>query len=106
MRSSHISYRSGNPALSSKIFDNAQRKNSGPFIKDDVMTIKGTVDKTALSLLLMVMAGYFTFNEGSTVLMVLGGVGGFIVALVTIFKKECAPITVPLYAMLEGLLLG
>ena len=106
MRSSHISYRSGNPALSSKIFDNAQRKNSGPFIKDDVMTIKGTVDKTALSLLLMVMAGYFTFNEGSTVLMVLGGIGGFIVALVTIFKKEWAPITVPLYAILEGLLLG
>ena len=70
------------------------------------MTIKGTVDKTALSLLLMLLAGYFTFNEGSSVLMVAGGVGGFIVAIITILKKQWSPITVPLYAMLEGLMLG
>ena len=70
------------------------------------MTIKGTVDKTALSLLLMLLAGYFTFNEGSSVLMVAGGVGGFIVAIITILKKQWSPITVPLYAMFEGLMLG
>ncbi|MAZ50285.1 MAG: hypothetical protein CMC72_00915 [Flavobacteriaceae bacterium] len=70
------------------------------------MTIKGTVDKTAISLLLMLFAGYFTFSEGSLVYIAIGGIGGFIVALVTIFKKEWAPITVPLYAMLEGLMLG
>ena len=70
------------------------------------MTIKGTVDKTAMSLLLMLLAGYFTFNEGSSVLMVAGGVGGFIVAIITILKKHWSPITVPLYAMLEGLMLG
>ena len=33
-------------------------------------------------------------------------IGGFIVALVTIFKKPWAPVTAPLYALLEGLLLG
>ena len=70
------------------------------------MTIKGTVDKTAMSLLLMLLAGYFTFNEGSSVLMVAGGVGGFIVAIITILKKQWSPITVPLYAMFEGLMLG
>ena len=70
------------------------------------MTIKGTVDKTAMSLLLMLLAGYFTFNEGSSVLMLAGGVGGFIVAIITILKKQWSPITVPLYAMLEGLMLG
>ena len=75
-------------------------------IINDVMTIKGTVDKTAISLLLLLFAGYFTFNEGSMVYIAIGGIGGFIVALVTIFKKEWSPITVPLYAVLEGLMLG
>ncbi len=103
---SHLSYRSGNPALSSKTFDNINRNHNGPLIKEDVMTIKGTVDKTAISLLLMLMAGYFSFAENSIIFMVIGGIGGFIVALITIFKKHLSPITVPLYAILEGLLLG
>jgi uncharacterized YccA/Bax inhibitor family protein len=36
----------------------------------------------------------------------IGGVGGFIVALVTIFKRDWSPITAPIYALLEGLALG
>ena len=39
-------------------------------------------------------------------LMIFGAIGGFIVAIVTIFKKNWAPITVPIYAILEGLFLG
>src|SRR6202041_366440 len=39
-------------------------------------------------------------------LMGIGLVGGFVVAMVTIFKKEWSPITAPLYALLEGLALG
>ena len=107
MRSNnHLSFRSGNPALGKQTFKTLKRDSSGPLVRDDVMTIKGTVDKTAISLLLMLCAGYFTFNEGSLGYIAIGGIGGFIVALVTIFKKEWAPITVPLYAMLEGLMLG
>jgi uncharacterized YccA/Bax inhibitor family protein len=102
----HLSYRSGNPALSSKTFENINRNNNGPLIKDDVMTIKGTVDKTAISLLLMIMSGYFSFTEDSMMLILVGGIGGFIVALITIFKKHLSPITVPIYAIFEGLLLG
>jgi uncharacterized YccA/Bax inhibitor family protein len=70
------------------------------------MTIKGTVDKTAISLLLMIMSGYFSFTEDSMMLILVGGIGGFIVALITIFKKHLSPITVPIYAIFEGLLLG
>ena len=32
--------------------------------------------------------------------------GGLIIAIITIFKKEWSPITVPIYAILEGLALG
>ena len=38
--------------------------------------------------------------------MIGGIIGGFIMALVTIFKKEWAPVTAPIYAALEGLALG
>jgi uncharacterized YccA/Bax inhibitor family protein len=35
-----------------------------------------------------------------------GGIGGFILALITIFKKTWSPVTAPIYAGLEGLFLG
>ena len=35
-----------------------------------------------------------------------GAIGGFVVALITIFKKQWAAFTAPLYALLEGLFLG
>ena len=35
-----------------------------------------------------------------------GFIGGFITALVTIFKKEWSAITVPIYSVLQGLALG
>jgi uncharacterized YccA/Bax inhibitor family protein len=38
--------------------------------------------------------------------MLTGLIGGLIVALVTVFKKEWAPVTTPLYAAFEGVLLG
>ena len=38
--------------------------------------------------------------------MIIGFLGGLIVAFTTIFKKTWAPITVPLYAMFQGLFLG
>ncbi len=41
-----------------------------------------------------------------TPLIAVGGIGGFILAMVTIFKKEWSGITAPLYALLEGLVLG
>ncbi|MBT3442400.1 MAG: Bax inhibitor-1/YccA family protein [Flavobacteriaceae bacterium] len=106
MRTKHLSFRSGNPALSSKTFENTSQRKKGALLRDDVMTIKGTVDKTAISLLLLLMAGYFSFSEEMFFLIPIGGIGGFIIALVTIFKKTWSPITVPLYAIFEGLLLG
>jgi uncharacterized YccA/Bax inhibitor family protein len=38
--------------------------------------------------------------------LAVGGIGGFVVALVTIFHKQWAPVTAPVYALLEGLVLG
>lgn len=78
------------------------------------MTLGGTVNKTALLLLCALATAAWTWYRFIATqdigqisgLLILGGIGGFIVAMVTIFKKEWSPVTAPLYALLEGLVLG
>ena len=70
------------------------------------MTLEGAVNKTGIGLFLIMTAAYFTWTNPSPPIMFGGAIGGFVVALVTIFKKTWSPITVPVYALLEGLFLG
>ncbi|MBO56838.1 MAG: hypothetical protein CMO62_03880 [Verrucomicrobiales bacterium] len=70
------------------------------------MTLEGAVNKTAIGLFLIMTAAYFTWTSPSPPIMIGGAIGGFVMALVTIFKKTWAPFTVPIYAILEGLFLG
>ncbi|MCB0405244.1 MAG: Bax inhibitor-1/YccA family protein [Bdellovibrionales bacterium] len=101
--------RTSNPALSDKAFGAATAVSP-----TDRMTIQGTVNKTGVLLLLVIAAASYTWREfystwdPSSVApwIWVGAFGGFAVAMVTIFKKEWAPITAPLYAVLEGLFLG
>jgi len=81
----------------------------------DTMTIQGTVYKTILLLCVaLISAGYtwvqFYKSGGNgaavTPLLTIGILGGLVAAVVTIFKKTWAPITAPLYALLEGLFIG
>ena len=97
--SRHLSLRSGNPVLSKTTFNSTTNVT-------ETMTINGTVNKTVISLFLLVGTGYLTFNTMNTVLLIACGIGGFIVALITVFRKHWAPITVPIYAILEGGMLG
>lgn len=48
----------------------------------------------------------FSVSTNFTPWMIGGILGGFITALVTIFKKDWAAIKAPIYALLEGLFLG
>ncbi len=102
--------RTANPALNSKIFTNIPRVAD----PSRMMTIQGTVNKTALMLILLLIPAAWTWNmffsTGNTSAVMpwlYGGfIGGFIVALVTVFKKELSSVTAPLYSVLEGLALG
>ena len=99
--SKHLSYRTKNPALNPKTFKGIlNAETSSP------MTIQGTVDKTAIALSILLVEGYFGYTSFSPAIMFGGFIGGFIVAMVTIFKRTWAPYTVPIYAVLEGLALG
>ena len=104
--------RSGNPVLGENTFLDI---GSGRVVDgDQSMTINGTVNKTALLLLLVVLSASYTWSlytgpesmQTLLPLMLVGGIGGFIVLLVTVFKKTWAPVTSPVYALLKGLLLG
>ncbi len=77
----------------------------------EVMTVRGTVNKTALALLLLFITASFVWNQATAGAPVglwigVGVIGGLITALITVFKRTWAPITTPAYAALEGLALG
>ena len=104
--SNHLSLRSGNPVLKANTF--IQRQTT---IDTGMMTITGTVNKTALGLLLLMTTAIFTWNMSPTdprisALIMVGIFGGLITAIITVFKRHLAPYTTPIYALLEGLALG
>jgi len=77
------------------------------------MSLQGTATKSFLLILLTIFAASFTWkavSSGNVAIVgpatLVGGIGGFIVALITIFKPRTSPYTAPIYAVLEGLLLG
>ena len=108
--------RSGNPTLTENTFLDL---GSGTLVQRDAgaMTLNGTVNTTALLQVRTLAGALFTWsqfsaamaagNPGAIMPYVWGGaIGGFVVALVTVFKKEWAAFTAPAYAVLEGLFLG
>jgi uncharacterized YccA/Bax inhibitor family protein len=94
--------RTSNPALKETTFRNLPRAMAG-----EAMTLQGTVNKTGISLLILLAAAAFVWNsEVYQPFIVIGLIGGLVAAMVTIFKNTAAPFTTPLYAAFEGLLLG
>ncbi|MDA7563977.1 Bax inhibitor-1/YccA family protein [Candidatus Marinamargulisbacteria bacterium] len=93
--------KSSNPALTNRAFKHL------PHTATRAMTLPGTVQKTGILLLLLIVSGYWSWgNPAVGALAGFGAIGGVILALITIFKKHWAPITAPLYAVFQGLFLG
>jgi uncharacterized YccA/Bax inhibitor family protein len=97
-----------NPAFTDTALDRARAQGG-----TGVMTIAGSAWKSlALVLLAAASAGYTWYqivqfpdrNIGGIVLV--GALAGLVVAMVTVFKPNFAPVTAPVYAVLEGLALG
>ncbi|HPR32254.1 MAG TPA: Bax inhibitor-1/YccA family protein [Prolixibacteraceae bacterium] len=90
-------------------------------VGEEVMTLRGALNKTALVLLLVFASAFFTWqkffdawvpgNPGSafsavSLYLLLGGIGGFIIALIASFSPRRSGFFTPLYAILEGMFLG
>jgi len=103
---------SGNPVLKGRSF--SQGGYARPLELGEAMTIQGTVNKTGFLLLLAfatsawVWRMFYTSGNPAVVTpyVILGAIGGLIVAVATVFKPNWATLTAPLYALLEGLVLG
>ena len=97
-----------NPAMNEAVYRRAQSTD----ITAQVMTIEGTVLKTTVLMVILMITAVYAWSQATTgsplasILMIGGAIGGFIVALATIFLPKYSPITAPIYAALEGLFMG
>ena len=95
--------------MSGKVFEKAGSVAAG----SGVMTINGTILKTGIMLLLVIASAAYTWkmvmgaDTGRVGTLAIGGaIGGFIMAMVTVFRPRASAFTAPVYAILEGLFLG
>jgi uncharacterized YccA/Bax inhibitor family protein len=101
--------RTSNPALGDNTFVRV-----GPLAAGETMTAQGTATKALLLLLCVLVTAAWVWSKYFQTLnpqvvtpwIMIGGIAGFIVALVTVFKPTWAPISAPVYSLLEGLLIG
>src|SRR5437763_2124298 len=100
--------RTPNPALNARTFADLRRDPTAP-----PMTLEGTVNKAALLLFLVVVPAAWVWSQVRAALdpsvaapwIMLGAVGGLVMAIATVLKKEWSPFKAPVYAALEGLAL-
>ncbi len=100
-------FRSSNPIFKQDL------AGTRSFSSTEAMTVQGTVNCIGFLLVLVVFSASWVwnkfFNLGPQAIngyMMLGLFGGFITALITVFKKDLAKYTAAIYALFEGLFLG
>jgi uncharacterized YccA/Bax inhibitor family protein len=100
---------SGNPLLG----EGRMRELAHAVDATEAMTFNGALNKTGLLFLILLLGAAWTWADigaapvgGFSGKMIIGLVGGLILALVTVFKMAWAPYTAPAYAFFQGMFLG
>lgn len=95
--------RTGNPALRENTFT-----GTGSVSPESAMTIAGAVNKTFILVTFVLIAALWSWSEPWRFIPWLMPimVAALVLGFVTIFFKKAAPVTAPIYALLEGLMLG
>ena len=103
-------FKSGNPTLTEKMFDKSIHETAGAF---GVMSVRGTMNKFGFLLIMMMSSAIYTWHlvaedhaGTANTLMIAGAIGGFVIALVMMFKPNWAGYVAPAYAILEGFFIG
>lgn len=101
--------RTGNPGLNERTFASLPRAGLGV----EGMTLKGTIDRSFLLLIVLMVAALWPWSQMASgdvqavsATMLLGLIGGFVLALIISFKATLAPYLAVPYAALEGLAVG
>jgi uncharacterized YccA/Bax inhibitor family protein len=102
--------RTTNPVLS-RLADAARATAAGS--RSASMTVSGTAGKAAILLAVTLFSATLTWQQVASgrvdlimPAMLVGGLGGFVFALITSFRPQSAPWSAPIYASLEGIFLG
>ncbi len=98
--------RTGNPTLNDKTFSKTQVSGL-----EKTMTIQGTTNKTFFLLALLVAVAGWAWTGGipeefMAPALIGSSILGLIVALITIFFKKASPTTAPIYALVQGVVIG
>ena len=101
--------KSGNPLFR----ESRLRAIQDAAVGTETMTFNGALNKTALLFLILLLGAAWTWSDMTWTTapsfsgkMIIGLLGGFVLAIVTAFKPELARYTAPAYAFLEGMFLG
>jgi uncharacterized YccA/Bax inhibitor family protein len=102
--------KSGNPGLNDKTFTGLPR----PALASERMTLQGTVNKSFVLLIALMVGALWPWSQylatGNAAVVgipvMVGLIGGFILAMVISFRPTLAPVLAVPYAALEGLVLG
>ncbi|WP_395736245.1 Bax inhibitor-1/YccA family protein [Prosthecobacter sp.] len=102
--------RSSNPTLNDEAFARSRTGN----VADGVMTLNGTVLKTAVLTLLLLVSASWSFKIGMGgeapawfgTALTFGWIGPVVLALIIGFKPATAPALAPVYALGNGVLVG
>ena len=109
--------RTSNPLFGKNTFGKAYTTSYG----EEQMTLNGTINKTALVILFVFTAAFYTWQQFFKVYdpaapaqamgavmkyLAIGGIGGFIVAIIATFSPRRSGFLTPIYAILEGMFLG
>ena len=103
-------YRSGNPSLNDSTFEKSAYKGAAWWenYESNMMTIEGVSEKTGILLLITTttaLATAFSMPEAFPLILI-GAIGGLIVAFIVIFSQSMNPALICTYAALEGLVIG
>jgi len=90
-----------NPLLKNDFFE---RQHAG----QETMTLSGVINKSIILWVFLAVGAFFSWTNPQTVLPLMFPLifGGLILALINIFKKTVSPFLSPVYAFVEGLILG
>ena len=110
-----MKFESNNPFLKNKSFSSTggTTKTHDAVIIDynQTMTVSGTINKTAILLMLVTASSLFTwwltFTGYNTVPLMIGGaIAGLILVLIAAFRPQHSGVLAPGYALFEGLFIG
>jgi uncharacterized YccA/Bax inhibitor family protein len=102
--------KSGNPGLNDRTFTGLPR----PALASERMTLQGTIHKSFLLLIVLMGAALWPWSQflasGNPAVVflpvVVGAIGGLVLALIISFRPMTAPYLAVPYAALEGLVIG